>query len=348
MGARKLSYYEEESLTKMTLFSKGGTRIFTKKSQKNRLDYYPFGMLLPNRHESASEYRYGFNGMDKDDEVSGVGNSYTTEFRQYDSRIGRWGSTDPVTHAQYSPYSAFDNNPIYFTDPSGADSHEPVYTNEKQSELTVGENSVTITSTQIQTIERTIKDGVYTKNIKEVVTTINSTTITPFLNKQVNIDYKEESIQTIKSYKETEVVFNGREEDVFISKTTEQSLSGTDGTTIVNIADQESVVQDYSRAFIKGLKQNVNYRGVQHGVSDNGSNIISGVSIGVGVYNPLLGGAIALGQFLGNIKRNNDVENNFEGVNVVILREYEKFKFNADGEKENIETLKEYMGGLGE
>jgi len=33
-------------------------------------------------------YRYAFNGMEKDDEVKGSGNSYTTEFRQYDSRLG--------------------------------------------------------------------------------------------------------------------------------------------------------------------------------------------------------------------------------------------------------------------
>ncbi len=29
-------------------------------------DYYPFGMLMPNRNESGDEYRYGFNGMEKD------------------------------------------------------------------------------------------------------------------------------------------------------------------------------------------------------------------------------------------------------------------------------------------
>ena len=33
-------------------------------------DYYPYGMLLPKRHASDESYRYGFNGMEKDDEVS--------------------------------------------------------------------------------------------------------------------------------------------------------------------------------------------------------------------------------------------------------------------------------------
>jgi RHS repeat-associated protein len=66
-------------------------------------------------------YRYGYNGMEKDDEVSGIGNSYTTEFRQYDPRLGRWKSLDPLMmqFPSLSPYCAFDNNPIYYVDPYG-------------------------------------------------------------------------------------------------------------------------------------------------------------------------------------------------------------------------------------
>ena len=69
----------------------------------------------------ASYYRYAFNGMETDKEVSGQGNSYTTMFRQYDPRLGRWKSIDPLAgmFPDQSPYCAFDNNPIYYTDPSG-------------------------------------------------------------------------------------------------------------------------------------------------------------------------------------------------------------------------------------
>ncbi len=84
-------------------------------------DFYPFGMVMPGRN-GGGDYRYGMNGMEQDDEVSGKGNSLTTPFRMYNPRLGRWMSTDPVTHPQFSPYSAFDNNPIYWSDPSGADS----------------------------------------------------------------------------------------------------------------------------------------------------------------------------------------------------------------------------------
>ena len=56
-------------------------------------------MLVPNRNYSTEDYRYGFNGMEKDDELKGKGNSYTTEFRQYDPRSGRWLSLDPISRA---------------------------------------------------------------------------------------------------------------------------------------------------------------------------------------------------------------------------------------------------------
>ena len=88
-----------------------------------RADYYPFGMSMPGRDRDyvANDYRFGYNGMEADKEVKGSGNSYTTEFRQYDPRLGRWLSLDPLM-AKYpwmSPYVAFNNNPIFFVDPLG-------------------------------------------------------------------------------------------------------------------------------------------------------------------------------------------------------------------------------------
>ena len=44
-----------------------------------------------------TSYRYGFNGMESDDEISGEGNSYGADYRQYDSRLARWTSVDPGT-----------------------------------------------------------------------------------------------------------------------------------------------------------------------------------------------------------------------------------------------------------
>lgn len=84
-------------------------------------DYLPFGSQMTGRHGSISSYRYGMGGQEKDDEIAGEGNSYTAEFWQYDSRIGRRWNTDPVVKHHESPYACFANNPIWFIDPSGAD-----------------------------------------------------------------------------------------------------------------------------------------------------------------------------------------------------------------------------------
>ncbi len=68
--------------------------------------------------QNIERYRYGFQGQEMDDEVKGKGNSYTTQFRQYDSRVGRWLSLDPKN--QFSnPYLGIGNNPIIGNDPDG-------------------------------------------------------------------------------------------------------------------------------------------------------------------------------------------------------------------------------------
>jgi RHS repeat-associated protein len=89
---------------------------------KQTTDYYPFGMAMPGRDKTlAGSYRYGYNGMELDPEMKGKGNEYTTEFRQYDPRVGRWMSLDPLMmqFPWISPYCAFDNNPVFYTDPMG-------------------------------------------------------------------------------------------------------------------------------------------------------------------------------------------------------------------------------------
>jgi RHS repeat-associated protein len=67
----------------------------------------------------AGNYRFGFNGKEMDDEIAGTGNSYTTHFRQYEARLGRWWSIDPKTFYGESPYMSMGNNPILYFDPLG-------------------------------------------------------------------------------------------------------------------------------------------------------------------------------------------------------------------------------------
>ena len=85
--------------------------------------HYPFGMIMSGRNESADDYRYGFNGMEKDDEVSGSKNSYDFGARFYNPRVGRWLSVDPLEakYTDFSPYIGFGNSPIIYFDIDGRD-----------------------------------------------------------------------------------------------------------------------------------------------------------------------------------------------------------------------------------
>jgi len=82
-------------------------------------DYYPFGAPMPGRSFQSGGYRFGFNGKENENEVSGDGNTMTAEFWEYDSRLGRRWNMDPVVYAWQSLYACFNNNPIFFIDPSG-------------------------------------------------------------------------------------------------------------------------------------------------------------------------------------------------------------------------------------
>jgi RHS repeat-associated protein len=85
-------------------------------------DYYPFGSIEPYRtytESNAANYRFGFDGQEKSDEIKGPGNSYTAAFWEYDPRIGRRWNIDPAIKPWESNYSTFSNNPIYRIDPLG-------------------------------------------------------------------------------------------------------------------------------------------------------------------------------------------------------------------------------------
>jgi len=69
----------------------------------------------------VGSYRYGFNSMEKDDNIKGEGNSYDFGARIYDPRVGRWLSRDPQAgkYTSWSPYHFGYNNPIITIDPNG-------------------------------------------------------------------------------------------------------------------------------------------------------------------------------------------------------------------------------------
>jgi len=86
------------------------------------LNYNPLGMLLVDRNWAAgSEYKYGFNGKESDDEIAGNNNTLDFGARIYDARLGRWLSTDPLMkeYAFASPYCFVLNTPLQAIDPDG-------------------------------------------------------------------------------------------------------------------------------------------------------------------------------------------------------------------------------------
>jgi RHS repeat-associated protein len=84
-------------------------------------DYYPFGMLQPDRKWSLGSYRFGFNGKENDNEVKGKGNQLDFGARIYDPRVGKFLSTDPMEKdfPEESPYSFAGNGPTFLIDYNG-------------------------------------------------------------------------------------------------------------------------------------------------------------------------------------------------------------------------------------
>ena len=72
-----------------------------------------------NQKNCAGAYRYGAQGQEKTDEISGSGNHYTAQFWEMDPRLGRRWNLDPKPQISISDYAIFSNSPIWFTDPDG-------------------------------------------------------------------------------------------------------------------------------------------------------------------------------------------------------------------------------------
>ena len=91
-------------------------------------DYYPFGMQMDGRSFTLpdSDYKFGFNGKESDDEVSGSGNQYDYGFRIYNPRIAKFLSVDPLTNSYpwYTPYQFAGNKPIHCIDLDGLEEKE--------------------------------------------------------------------------------------------------------------------------------------------------------------------------------------------------------------------------------
>jgi hypothetical protein len=105
-------------------FTQGDT-VYYEADIISTTDYYVFGAPMVGRTNTTVNYRFGFNGQEKDDEIYGSGNVTAALFWEYDSRIGRRWNIDPDYIEWESPYSVFHNNPVKLNDPDGDKPNPP-------------------------------------------------------------------------------------------------------------------------------------------------------------------------------------------------------------------------------
>ncbi|PIV48651.1 MAG: hypothetical protein COZ75_08805 [Flavobacteriaceae bacterium CG_4_8_14_3_um_filter_34_10] len=85
-------------------------------------------MIMPGRHANTSDYRYGFQGQEMDDEIKGEGNSVNYKYRMHDPRVGRFFATDPLKglYSWNSPYAFSENRVIDGLELEGLEVYAPV------------------------------------------------------------------------------------------------------------------------------------------------------------------------------------------------------------------------------
>ena len=161
--------------------------------EKNRLDYYPGGSSMPGRTFNSNSYRYGFDGMEKDDEMGkGDGNSYTTEFRQYDPRLMRWLSIDPMAKSRVglTPYNFAQNSPIVRFDPSGALDDLVITGDESGAAVAQIQSQTTMTITRDSRGKIKAEGKALTMSDRKLMEVINDHTITVKVEASSNLHIK--------------------------------------------------------------------------------------------------------------------------------------------------------------
>ncbi|MDF2449492.1 MAG: hypothetical protein K0R26_1996 [Bacteroidota bacterium] len=127
------------------------------------------------RSFNTPEYKYGMNGQEKDDEI--FQGAMTAEYWEYDSRLGRRWNPDPVVKSGQSPYACFNNNPIYFADPSGADGEPPI---KKGQSVDLGNGqSYTSSADEVEVSACITCDGKTTGNPLAAATTYGGANVSP-------------------------------------------------------------------------------------------------------------------------------------------------------------------------
>ena len=105
-------------------------------------------MVMSDRSYNTEGYRYGMNGQEKVDEITS--GHYTAEYWEYDARIGRRWNPDPIVLPWESPYATFNNNPIVFSDPSGASSGQGEPVKETQPDYDPSKDKTSVVGQEVE------------------------------------------------------------------------------------------------------------------------------------------------------------------------------------------------------
>jgi RHS repeat-associated protein len=102
-------------------------------------EYGAFGNLLNGRGFSKRDYRYGFQGQEKNDEVKGEGNSVNYKYRMHAPRVGRFFAVDPLFRKfpYWSPYAFSGNQVIHTVELEGLENENNLNENEQEQEVQI-------------------------------------------------------------------------------------------------------------------------------------------------------------------------------------------------------------------
>jgi RHS repeat-associated protein len=122
---------------------------------------------LDGRTANSGDYRYGFQGQEKDDEIKGEGNSVNYKYRMHDPRVGRFFAVDPLAakYPFYSSYSFSGNRVVDKTELEGLEPGTTVH-HAVQGSLTLPNNARVIKTSEETTIQVHDYEGnIYVKTI---------------------------------------------------------------------------------------------------------------------------------------------------------------------------------------
>jgi len=115
-------YVSNENATLVDVYFDDVVMTHTKGNVVQYNEYYPFGMQTSNswtRENTTGNNFLGNGGT----ELNTTSNLYDLAYRNYDPILGRMNQIDPMAtkYASLTPYNFSFNDPVTFTDPSGAD-----------------------------------------------------------------------------------------------------------------------------------------------------------------------------------------------------------------------------------